>query len=235
MSIWLGFLVVTAAGLLGAGVSAARFRGRRSRTGAVAEREGRRVTVRGALKCADPLRSPVTGDTVLAYSVEVQATWPDGERLRQETVLKVRRVAPFVVDDGSGVVHVVVGPEDQLFPRVLAFDQTRKVALANSVTGRPETFGDADYAVDPDIVSGGADHLRVIEHTVQVPAEATVIGEVRAGALTRSRHFQLWVDGTGRTPLHLLTEHALPAVGRATMKALRSLRALGGARRVTGG
>jgi len=224
MSTWLAFFVVAAVVLAVAGVSAARFRGRRALTGHVSDCEGGRVTVRGKLRCAEPIKSPVTGQDVLAYSVEVQATFLDGPRLRRDTVLRVHRVAPFIVDDGSGPVHVAVGPDDRLFPLVLAFDLTRRVNLAKSVMGRPEHFGEAGYPVDPNIVSGGADFLRVIERTVALPSEATVIGEVRAGALTRSRHFELWVDGGGRTPIHLLTEHALPAVGQAMLRALLSLR-----------
>lgn len=218
------FLIVVATALIAAGVSARIFRGRKVATGEAHTREGRRATVRGAVACDLPLRSPVTGTPALAYTVEIIATWRDGDRLRTATADTLRRVASFELDDGSGEVAVRPTPQDRLFPLVHRFDEGRSVSLANSVTGRPECFGEEAFPVDCDIVPGGVDHLRVVEKVVPIPSEATVVGEVRAGAMVRSRHRRLWIDGTAPSTLKMFTERFLPSLGETVMQAVFAVR-----------
>lgn len=215
------FVIAAVVVLLVAGVSAARFRGRTMQTGTVAAREGRRVTCRGAVVCAEPLLSPVTQRPVLAYRLEVHVTWPDGPRARTRQIETIRRIADFVVDDGSGAMLVRPGPKVQLFPEERSFDQSRSFSLAKAVMGRPELFGPAEYPVLPDVVPGGIDRARVVEHVVPVPAQATAVGEIRAGVMVGGRYYPVWIDGTARRPWHVLTDWVLPSIGRWVLGLVR--------------
>jgi hypothetical protein len=214
-------LITVAMAVLGAGVSAARFRGRTCPTGRMGTREGKRVNCRGEVLCPEPLVSPVTGQEVLAYRVEVYATWTDGERVRTKKVENIRRVAPFSVDDGSGPLPVRPSKHDKLFPEQVSFDQSRSISLAKSVTEQPELYGPQEFPVAPNLIPGGLDSARVVERVVPVPKMATAVGEVRAGALVGGRHFPLWLDGTARRPWHGVRDWFLPEVGQAVLRGIR--------------
>ena len=194
---------------------------RRTPKGQAAEREGKRMNCRGVVYCPEPLVSPVTGTRVLAYRVEVYATWVDGDRLRTRKVEDVREVAPFHVDDGTGPLSVRPTERDKFFPERVSFDQSRSISLAKSVMERPELFGSREYPVRTNLVPGGLDRARVVERVVPIPEVATAVGGIRSGTLVGGRHFPLWLDGTARRPWHVITDWLLPALGQGVLRGVQ--------------
>lgn len=228
-------LVGASVGVVAAGVSAARFRGRTMPTGRADHREGKRVNCRGSVHCPEPLLSPVTGTQVLAYRVEVHGSWTEDAQIKTRKITELREVASLSVDDGSGPLAVEFAERDKLFPECVTFDQSRSISLAKSVMDRPELFGPLEFPVAPNLVPGGLDRARVVERVVPIPTVATAVGAIRGGILVGGRHFPLWLDGTARRPWHLINDWLLPALGDAVLSAVRRMLDRGAPRNVPNG
>ncbi len=213
----------------GFAVAVAVFRGSDQPTGRCASMRSRRVTCAGTVQCAQPLQSPASAQPVLAWRIEVHATFREKGRLVTRIVHEESQIAQFVLDDGSGPVPVAPAEHDILMPWQVAVDEAHAVTLAGSVTGRPERFGPAEYAVLPDVVPGGADRLRVVERVVMVPVLAVVSARASGGRLAASRDMPLMVEPQRASVPAFVGRVLLPRMGQAVLRAVRRLR--GGRRR----
>ena len=64
------------------------------------------ISAQGAVACAQPLVSPITGQPCLYFRVKCTGRWKDGDTQKSKVVDEQKMAASFSIDDGSGPVFV---------------------------------------------------------------------------------------------------------------------------------
>jgi hypothetical protein len=137
------------------------------------------VSVEGAVRCEQPLRSPVTGTPCLFYELRVTKSWKDGETEKTKELTHDKRAAAFTVDDGSGPVAIDATQGGDFEP-VETKRESKGTGLMAGLTGGEVVFG--AYKVEAGMLTLGSGlKFHVEERVLPVVPKLYVCGKAGDG------------------------------------------------------
>jgi hypothetical protein len=149
--------------------------------GTAAAGEKGAISTEGAVHCAQPLLSPVTGTPCLFWSVKVVAEWKDGDTKKEKVLQEEKSAADFSLDDGSGPISVDVSAGDIDLEQT--FDKTQAPGIVAGIAGGELTFGNFKLALG--VLKLGTKY-RVVEKVLKPQPKFFVCGRMDDSKTIRS-------------------------------------------------
>jgi hypothetical protein len=166
--------------------------------GAAAAGEKGAASIEGAVACAQPLTSPVTGTPCLYYELRVTKSWKEGEAHKTKELVKEHRAASFTIDDGSGPVPVDA-TEGGDFEPMQTKTETKGTGIMGGITGQELVFG--NYNIETaSLTLGSGLKFTVEEKVLPIVPKMYACGKASdgGGPLTKPSWRQLILSNKSR-------------------------------------
>jgi hypothetical protein len=147
--------------------------------GAAAAGDKGAVSVEGAVACAQPLVSPVTGTPCLYWELRVTKAWKAGQTRHTKQLAHEKRAAAFQVDDGSGPVAVDASQGGDFEPTQNK-SESKGTGFKAGITGGELAFGNYRLQVEALTLGSGVTY-HVEERVLPVVPKLYVCGKTDAG------------------------------------------------------
>jgi hypothetical protein len=161
------------------------------------------ISVQGAVRAPQPMRSPVTGTLCLFYELKVVGTWKDGDSSQSKDYVDEKAAARFTLDDGSGPVGVEAGAGGDFEPLEQTFQETKKEGFFADLKtavgkGKPMMFGNYAFA-NP--VNSKADKFECTERVFKVQPSLFAVGKLEGGKIVAPSWTSLILSNKSREEL----------------------------------